>query len=150
VWDAVTGQPLIPPLKHSRYVRHAAFSPDGRLVLTASADGTARVWDAATGEPVTPPLRHRGPVSDAVFSPDGRRMLTASDDGTARIWELPRDAQAVRDCVLLAELMTCERLDPAGGLVPLEPAAFRKAWQTLRSKHSGSRVSSSASASSRR
>ena len=28
---------------------HAEFSPDGRRVVTASADHTARVWDAATG-----------------------------------------------------------------------------------------------------
>ena len=28
-------------------------SPDGRRVLTASKDGTARIWDAATGQPLT-------------------------------------------------------------------------------------------------
>ena len=28
----------------------ARFSPDGRFVVTASHDGTARVWDAFTGE----------------------------------------------------------------------------------------------------
>jgi tetratricopeptide (TPR) repeat protein len=40
-------------LKHEDTVNHAAFSPDGRRVLTA--DGrTARVWDADTWEPVAP------------------------------------------------------------------------------------------------
>ncbi len=78
VWDAATGKPLTPPLKHYGEVRQATFSPDGRRVVTASADRTARVWDAATGQPLTPPLPHSRPVLDAVFSPDGRRVATVA------------------------------------------------------------------------
>ena len=39
-------------------VNSAAFSPDGRFVVTASEDGTARVWEAATGKAIGEPLRH--------------------------------------------------------------------------------------------
>src|SRR5437763_1320170 len=72
---------------HESEVEHAAFSPDGRRVVTASRDHTARVWDAATGEAVTGPLRHGHIVWKASFSPDGRRVVTASHDGTARVWD---------------------------------------------------------------
>jgi hypothetical protein len=72
---------------HGGPVRHAEFSPDGRRVVTASADGTARVWHAATGQPVTPPLRHDSRLEHAAFSPDGRRLVTASMDETARVWD---------------------------------------------------------------
>jgi glucose/arabinose dehydrogenase len=68
-------------------VRSAVFSPDGKLVLTAGDDGTARLWNATTGEPFLEPLQHQGTVRSAVFNLDGGRIVTASDDGTARIWD---------------------------------------------------------------
>ena len=74
-------------LRHRRAVNTASFSPDGRRVVTASDDQTARVWDAESGEPVGEPMRHRGKVNVASFSPDGRRVVTASDDQTARVWD---------------------------------------------------------------
>ena len=35
----------------------AAFSPDGKRIVTASSDKTARLWDAATGKPIGEPLK---------------------------------------------------------------------------------------------
>ncbi|MCI0361384.1 MAG: protein kinase, partial [Planctomycetaceae bacterium] len=43
LWDAVTGDPVTPPLGHPEPVKSVAFSPDDRLLLTAS-DRAARVW----------------------------------------------------------------------------------------------------------
>ena len=65
----------------------AEFSPSGEWVVTASADGTARVWEVSTGQPIGPPLQHARTVGHAVFSPDGRYVLTGSLDRTARIWD---------------------------------------------------------------
>ena len=57
----------------------AAFSPDGKRIVTASRDKTARLWDAATGKPIGEPLTgHDDVVSSAAFSPDGKRIVTAS------------------------------------------------------------------------
>ncbi len=68
-------------------------SPDGRLVVTTSADGKARTWDMATGEPMAPPFGER--VRSAEFSPDGSRIVTANLDGTARVWDAHGRQQAV-------------------------------------------------------
>jgi hypothetical protein len=87
VWDAATGQAIGAPLRHEEPVYSAAFSPDGRRVVTASEDQTAQVWDAATGQAIGTPLRHEGWVTTAAFSPDGRRVVTASEDQTAQVWD---------------------------------------------------------------
>lgn len=75
---------------HTAPVRSAVFSTDGRQLLSASWDGTARLWDAATGKQLTsvavPGDSKRG-LQTAALSPDGSRLVTAGEDGVARVWE---------------------------------------------------------------
>jgi WD40 repeat protein len=70
----------------SNVVRHAAFSPDGKRVITASEDNKADIWDAETGKHLTSLIGHEGFVWSAAFASDGARVVTASEDGTARVW----------------------------------------------------------------
>jgi hypothetical protein len=74
-------------LFNSGPVTHAAFSPDGTRIVTASHDRTARVWDAATGALLATCAGHLGEVNHAAFSPDDTRIVSASHDRTARVWD---------------------------------------------------------------
>jgi WD40 repeat protein len=71
---------------HTNQATDAAFSSNGRWVVTTSRDGTARVWKAG-GKPLAVLLGHGDAVNGASFSRDGYSIVTASDDGTARLWE---------------------------------------------------------------
>jgi WD40 repeat protein/tetratricopeptide (TPR) repeat protein len=89
LWDAVKGDSLR-WFPHDNAVLAVAFSPDGRRILTGSADRTARLWDVGTGRLLGKPLEHDGLVLAVAFSPDGRTLVTCSQSsatrGTVRLW----------------------------------------------------------------
>jgi WD40 repeat protein len=87
-------------------VSSAAFSPDGKRIVTASMDKTARMWDAATAKEIAVLRGHDDRVTSAAFSPDGSRIVTASEDSTARIWDARLQTLSAKD--LLAQ--GCARL----------------------------------------
>lgn len=69
--------------RHGGWVENLAFSPDGRLLATASFDGTVRVWNAADGQPERVFNGGSGQVWAVRFSPDGRRLAAG---GRNQIW----------------------------------------------------------------
>ena len=72
---------------HTDHVRSAAYSPDGREIVSASSDNTIRIWDAVTGECKRVLEGHTSSVNSAAYSPDGREIVSASSDNTIRIWD---------------------------------------------------------------
>lgn len=80
-------------LRHSNYVLSAAFSKDGKAIVTAGWDRTARLWDAKSGQELRAFIGHTGEISSADFSPDGKMVVTASSDMTARLWDVTTGRQ---------------------------------------------------------
>lgn len=75
----------------NNYIRALAFSPDGKLLATGSADKLIRLWQVQ-GTSSSPDLTlagHTGIVYTVAFSPDGKLLASGSNDMTVRLWSLP-------------------------------------------------------------
>jgi WD40 repeat protein/tRNA A-37 threonylcarbamoyl transferase component Bud32 len=73
---------------HANELTAAALSPDGKIIVTGSMDGTARWWDTATRQPIGELLRaSAGQVLAVAFSPDGRTVVTGGTDGQVCLWD---------------------------------------------------------------
>ena len=115
-WDAATGEPVGPPLRHDGHVNTVAFRPDGAVVLTGSDDQTTRQWDAKTGAPLRPPLRHGTGIQAAAFSPDGRLILTGGRNRFAQLWDAA-DGQPVGTPMEQGGAVSCVAFSPDGRLL---------------------------------
>jgi WD40 repeat protein len=73
---------------HTDKVWCAAFSVDGKQIVSGSIDRTIQVWNAQTGNPIFGPLKmHTAWVFCVAFSPNGRRIVSGSRDKTVLVWD---------------------------------------------------------------
>jgi WD40 repeat protein/tetratricopeptide (TPR) repeat protein len=112
VWDAATGAPLIPPLKHDKGLRQVEFSPDGRRLLTVSEDNVVGLWNVQMGKPLLSPLRPVGKVHRVCFSPSDPWLLVVANDMT-QMWEV-EPAEPRRVAVDIAYLYDSGAFSPGG------------------------------------
>ncbi|MGF1486433.1 MAG: CHAT domain-containing protein [Prochloraceae cyanobacterium] len=72
---------------HGDRVNDIIFSPDGKIIATASRDKTVKLW-SDRGKEITTLRGHQEEVFAVSFSPDGKTIATASCDKTVKLWNL--------------------------------------------------------------
>jgi toxoflavin biosynthesis protein ToxC len=87
LWDA-RSRVGIACANHDHLVNQCAFSSDGRWLVSASSDYSARVWEVPTLRLKAVLPGHGDDVDMAVFSPNDRRIATCALDRCVRIFDL--------------------------------------------------------------
>jgi hypothetical protein len=111
----ITGAlPEEPDTRVSCSVSGMAFSPDGRLLATASDGGPVRLWDVRSGRLVRKFADDLHP-SCLAFSPDGALLAGASLlRGGVRVWEVAHEAAPPKAPTAGADAYNCIAFAPTG------------------------------------
>jgi RNA polymerase sigma factor (TIGR02999 family) len=88
LWDVATRQPIGSLEGHRSWVGCLKFLPDGKTLVSSSADRTIRLWDFARRQPVRTFRGHGAEVWTLDVSPDGRWLASGGKDGSVLLWEL--------------------------------------------------------------
>src|SRR4029077_12142453 len=96
LWD-IPKSPLVRELKgtlrrelegHTDSVTSVAFSPDGGLLASGSADRSILLWDVPAFQQHGPPLtQHEDFVTSLAFTPDSKTLASGSGNGQILLWK---------------------------------------------------------------
>jgi WD40 repeat protein len=81
-------EPLMVLEGHTAQVGDAAYTPDGRRVITVGSDSTARVWDAKSGKPLDTYAWPAGKLSALAVAPDGLTCAAGGEKGQIVLWDV--------------------------------------------------------------
>jgi WD40 repeat protein/Flp pilus assembly protein TadD len=93
-WDVPTQKDrLAVAAAHTDAINSLLFAGDGKMLVSASDDETARLWDVETGRQ-TRVMEHVGEVSVMALAPDGKRLLTGVEHHPwVYVWDLEKNGK---------------------------------------------------------
>jgi WD40 repeat protein/uncharacterized caspase-like protein len=73
---------------HQDTISQIKYSPDGKLIASASWDKTIKIWDTRSGNLINTLKGHQDGINSIAFSSDSQTLISGSEDKTIKLWDL--------------------------------------------------------------
>ncbi len=93
LWDARTGKAAGSLEGHDNWVSDLVFTPDGKQLISSSADQTIRLWDWSTLKLAGVLRGHLDEVAGLSLAPDGRTLASRCKDGSIYLWDAAKPSR---------------------------------------------------------
>jgi WD40 repeat protein len=107
---------------HASRAYSVEFSRDGKVLASASRDGTVKIWDVATGTNIRTLPADSFAVKSVAWSPDGRLLASSGNDGVIKLWDATsgQELRALKHAWRegRANLVSWVRFSPDGKILP--------------------------------
>lgn len=132
--DSFLGKALGEPLSQAS-VWSAAFSPNGKVLLTGLGTGQVQLWNPDTGKALGLPVRHAGTLDQILFSSDGSRVLTRWDK-VVGLWD-SATGQRIGEALSHDDDVTSLAFAPDGRTILTCTKDTAQVWDTATGKSLG-------------
>uniref|UniRef100_A0A5K3FYK8 WD_REPEATS_REGION domain-containing protein n=1 Tax=Mesocestoides corti TaxID=53468 RepID=A0A5K3FYK8_MESCO len=89
---------------HMGVVNDVKFSPDTRLIASASFDHSVKIWDGFSGKFLATMFGHVQDVYLVAWSSDSRLLVSASKDSTVKLWTVAEVRRWVQEAAVQNEV----------------------------------------------
>ena len=98
---------------HADWIRQLIITPNGKMLISGSLDGTIRLWRLPDGRHIRTLEGHSDSVFCLSISPDGKILASGSLDNTIRLWDL-HSGECLQILVGHERWVNCLSISPDG------------------------------------
>ncbi|HEY9768843.1 MAG TPA: caspase family protein [Coleofasciculaceae cyanobacterium] len=102
---------------HQDTISQIKYSPDGKLIASASWDKTIKLWDAENGKLIDSLIGHQDGVNSIAFSPDSQTLISGSEDRTIKIWNITNQPKLSQTLTGHTDSIKAVTISPDGRLI---------------------------------
>ena len=116
--DSENKQKLIHTLLgHDNAITQIKYSPDGKLIASASWDRTIRLWNAETGELINTVGGYKDGINSIAFTPDNQTLISGDEAKEVKIWNITNQPKLSKTLTGHTDSIKAVTVSPDGNLI---------------------------------